>query len=141
MLWNNDSLKWVFIRMNKVNEWLFSSSCIPETYQQRRSRYIKKTLQISSYIALIGGSKIDYMDIMNSCSWLYLSWKKWNEEINIIFCFLSQKNFFNFKLSFVCYAFIQKRILPKNLTEIHFCIWYEPRYLWYCLFMISTIFR
>ena len=71
-----------------MNELLFSSSCIPETYQQRRNRYIKKTLQISSYIALIGGSKIDCMDVMNSCSWLYLSWKKWNEEI--ITCLFKQ---------------------------------------------------
>lgn len=62
MSWNNDSLKWVSIRMNKWNEWLSSSSCIPETYQQRRSRYIKKTLQISSYIALIGGSRSGCME-------------------------------------------------------------------------------
>lgn len=114
MLWNNDSLKWVFIRMNRVNEWLFSSSCIPETYQQRRSRYIKKTLQISSYIALIGGSKIDCMDVMNSCSWLYLSWKKWNEEINIIFCFLITKEFLRFQIVFCLLCIYSKENSAKE---------------------------
>ena len=57
----------------------YRSSCIPETYQQRRSRILRRTMQILTGGGVIGASTNANFVIINSCFGSGVFGKKWYE--------------------------------------------------------------